>query len=160
MHDGLDLGRSLDAGEIERLPATAGLYAIWREGSRHCDYYDTLLYVGKTDPAKGGGIRQRIRDYLTGKRPNETLYFWVIDLLVRPNLAQDTRPCAAIAAGYLTECQFAGWAWDGTSTLSQLEAQVQRNGVWGEVPVLNSHGRKSGRIDALPGPVRPPGVLK
>jgi hypothetical protein len=121
MHESLDLARAVDADEICQLPTSAGLYAIWRDAGSHVEYYDTLLYVGKTEPARGEGIRQRIADYLSGKRPNETLYFWIIDLLVRPNLQVDRRHCAAIAAEYLSECQFAGWPWD------QFDSQPTRS---------------------------------
>jgi hypothetical protein len=149
----LDIAHAVTADKVETLPDALGLYAIWCEDlftsdGSVVDEYDTLLYVGmSSDPTKSRtrrtGIRSRVRGYLKGAAPNETLYVYIIDNIVRPNMRDDRRNIGEIAIAFLRDrCCFAGLPCDEVDDLVALERRVRTDvGVSGEIPMLNDPAR-------------------
>jgi hypothetical protein len=143
INDALDVLSAVPDHDVATLPDSPGLYSIWGEDLQDLDQPMRLLYVGMSDSLKVG-VRRRVLGHLhrpgcDKKRPNETLLRYVLDVLVRPNMQEDDRTCVEIALAYLREyCLFAGWAWDGESSLGVLERIAQRDGISDEIPMLNN----------------------
>jgi hypothetical protein len=140
MHASLALSSAVPAGEVAgTLPDTAGLYAIWGEVEARSNPGIRLLYIGKTGDTVG--VRRRVLGHLHmpgGKsRPNETLPILLLDQIIRPDMRSDDRTCMTIAVDYLRRCVFAGWAWDGSATLSECESRAIARGIQDQLPLCN-----------------------